>query len=283
MASIPRLSSNGTPIAGAVADEVAAIGFDYVGISLDGIGATNDWFRGQDGAFDAALSGVRACMARGIKVGLRYTMTNDNAQQLPDLLDLADAEGVDKFYLSHLVYAGRGNKHRCDDTGRPATRAGLDLLLDRAWQAVERSGHDFEIVTGNNDADAVYFLQWARERFAPERGGSCTGAPRSMGRKFVGPAASPTSIRRASCIPIPIGRAMPSTVSRTSLQHDLARSERADAGGAAHAPAAAQGPMRRLRSQIGLRRQYADSARCNSPAIPGKPIRPAICPTPRSA
>lgn len=162
------LSSNGTPIAGAVADEVAAIGFDYVGISLDGIGATNDWFRGQDGAFDAALSGVRACVARGIKVGLRYTMTSDNAQQLPDLLALADAEGVDKFYLSHLVYAGRGNKHRCDDTGRPATRAGLDLLLDRAWQAVER-GCDFEIVTGNNDADAVYFLQWARERFAPER------------------------------------------------------------------------------------------------------------------
>lgn len=162
------LSTNGTPIAGRVADEVAAIGFDYVGISLDGIGATNDWFRGLDGAFEAALSGVRACVARGIKVGLRFTMTSDNARQLPELLALADREGVDKFYLSHLVYAGRGNKHRGDDTRRSETRAGLDLLLDRAWQAVSR-GDDFEIVTGNNDADAVYFLQWAAERFPADR------------------------------------------------------------------------------------------------------------------
>ena len=34
------------------------IGFDYVGISLDGIGATHDRFRRQAGAFDAALSGI---------------------------------------------------------------------------------------------------------------------------------------------------------------------------------------------------------------------------------
>lgn len=162
------LSTNGTPIAGALADEIAAIGFDYVGISLDGIGATNDWFRGQDGAFAAALSGVRACVARGVKVGLRYTMTSDNARELPDLLDLADAEGVDKFYLSHLVYAGRGNKHRLDDTRWAATRAAMDLLLERAWRAVER-GETFEIVTGNNDADAVYFLDWVRERFSSEQ------------------------------------------------------------------------------------------------------------------
>lgn len=162
------LSTNGTSIAGKVADDVAAIGFDYVGISLDGIGATNDWFRGLDGAFDAALSGVRECVTRGIKVGLRFTMTSDNARQLPELLALADREGVDKFYLSHLVYAGRGNKHRGDDTRRAETRAGLDLLLERAWQAVAHGGH-FEIVTGNNDADAVYFLQWAAERFPADR------------------------------------------------------------------------------------------------------------------
>lgn len=162
------LSSNGTPIAGATADAIAEIGFDYVGISLDGIGATNDWFRGADGAFDAALAGVRACLARDIKVGLRYTMTNDNAHQLPDLLALCHDIGVDKFYLSHLVYAGRGNKHRADDTDWSRTRAGLDLLLDTAWRSLV-AGREFEIVTGNNDADAVYFLNWANERFPADR------------------------------------------------------------------------------------------------------------------
>lgn len=158
------LSTNGTPIDGGHADQIAEVGFDYVGISLDGIGATNDWFRGQKGAFDAALAGVRACKKRGIKVGLRFTMTTDNAEQLPELLKLAKDEGVEKFYLSHLVYAGRGNKHRCDDTDWSVTRAGVDLLISRAWQAAQ-NGENFEIVTGNNDADAVYFLQWAAERF----------------------------------------------------------------------------------------------------------------------
>lgn len=160
------LSTNGTTIDTQVAGELASIGFDYVGISLDGIGKTNDWFRGQAGAYDAALAGARSCLARGIKVGLRYTMTTENAQQLPDLLDLAKSEGVEKFYLSHLVYAGRGNKNRMDDTRRDATRQGLDLLLERAWTSI-RNGEELDIVTGNNDADAVYFLQWAAERFAP--------------------------------------------------------------------------------------------------------------------
>lgn len=162
------LSTNGTPIVGERADRVAEIGFDYVGISLDGIGRTNDWFRGQDGAFQAALAGVRECKSRGVKVGLRYTMTTDNADQLAELLALAESEGIDKFYLSHLVYAGRGNKHRGDDVSWPVTRGAMDLLIETAWTAI-CEGRDLDIVTGNNDADAVYFLRWAAERFPAER------------------------------------------------------------------------------------------------------------------
>jgi len=162
------LSTNGTQIAGETADRVAEIGFDYVGISLDGIGATNDWFRGKEGAFEAALAGVRACKQRGIKVGLRFTITEDNAQQLPDLLALADDEGVDKFYLSHLVYAGRGDKNRGSDAGWSHSRYAMDVLIDRAWVA-ESEGQPLEIVTGNNDADAVYLLYWAARHFSEKK------------------------------------------------------------------------------------------------------------------
>jgi heme d1 biosynthesis radical SAM protein NirJ len=162
------LSSNGTRIVGAAADRVAEIGFDYVGISLDGIGATNDWFRGQAGAFDQGLAGVRACKERGVKVGLRFTLTEDTAAQLPELLDLAETEGIDKFYLSHLVYAGRGDKHRGDDASWRRSREAMDLLIERAWAAA-RAGRTLEVVTGNNDADAVYFLQWAERRFSAEK------------------------------------------------------------------------------------------------------------------
>lgn len=158
------LSTNGTKIHGAAADRVAEVGFDYVGISIDGIGATNDWFRGVEGAFAGALRGVRELKARGVKVGLRFTLTEGNAHNLPDLLRLCDDEGVDKFYLSHLVYAGRGDKNRGEDAARTRTRRAMDLLLERAWEAVS-GGRPLDIVTGNNDADAGYFLQWAEARF----------------------------------------------------------------------------------------------------------------------
>ena len=69
------LSTNGTKIHGENADRIERIGFDYVGISIDGIGKTNDWFRGVDGAFNDAVRGVRECKKRGIKVGLRFTLT----------------------------------------------------------------------------------------------------------------------------------------------------------------------------------------------------------------
>lgn len=125
-----------------------------MGISLDGIGAVNDAFRVLDGAFGHALNGIRECRKRGIKVGLRFTLTEQNAHMLGDMLDLCDGEEVDNFYLSHLVYAGRGDKNRGDDRRRSHTRRAMDLLIDRAWDAVT-GGQPLEIVTGNNDADAV--------------------------------------------------------------------------------------------------------------------------------
>ena len=126
------LSSNGTLIDETNIEAIAAAEYDYVGISLDGIGATHDAFRRKEGAFVASLRGVRLCRQRGIKVGLRFTMTVDNARQLPELLRLADTEGVDKFYLSHLNYAGRGNKNRRDDATFAETRRAMDLLFEAA-------------------------------------------------------------------------------------------------------------------------------------------------------
>ena len=158
------LSSNGTLIDGHNIDAIAAAEYDYVGISLDGIGATHDAFRRKEGAFDASMRGIRLCRDRDLKVGVRFTMTLDNAHQLPDLLRLVEDEGIDKFYLSHLNYAGRGNKNRGDDAAFETTRRAMDLLFETCWNHV-REGSEKEFVTGNNDADGVYLLHWVEARF----------------------------------------------------------------------------------------------------------------------
>jgi heme d1 biosynthesis radical SAM protein NirJ len=158
------LSTNGTLIDDGNIADIVAVGYDYLGVSLDGIGATHDRFRRRDGAFDASLRGIALCRERGIKVGIRFTMTRDNAHELPQLLDLMESQAIDKFYLSHLNYAGRGNKNRGDDAHLETSRWAMELLFERAWQHVQR-GLNTEFVTGNNDADGVYLLFWVRRRF----------------------------------------------------------------------------------------------------------------------
>jgi len=161
------LSSNGTLIDEPMFRRVASADFDYVGISLDGIGATHDKFRRMVGAYDKSLAAIRLCHAAGLKVGVRYTMTQDNAHDLPALLQLCEAEGIDRFYFSHLNYAGRGNKNRKTDAQHQLTRWAMDLLFDTCWNHQQR-GLKKEFTTGNNDADGVYLLHWVRQRF-PER------------------------------------------------------------------------------------------------------------------
>lgn len=158
------LSTNGTLIGPDNIEAIADIGYDYVGISIDGMRQTHDTFRRKEGAFDAALSGIRQCLEHGIKVGMRFTLTRDNAADLPSLLQLMDEEGINKFYLSHLNYAGRGNKNRKDDAQHLMTRKAMDLLFETCLADI-RQGRAREYVTGNNDADGVYLLHWAQHYF----------------------------------------------------------------------------------------------------------------------
>ena len=156
------LSSNGTLIDEKNIGLIRDVGYDYVGISIDGLRDTHDAFRRQTGSFDAAMRGIRLCRDAGIKVGLRFTLTQDNEHDLPGLLNIMDHEQIDKFYLSHLNYAGRGNKNRGDDLQHSMTRNAMNLLFETCWNDVQH-GRYREFVTGNNDADGVYLLLWARK------------------------------------------------------------------------------------------------------------------------
>jgi heme d1 biosynthesis radical SAM protein NirJ len=161
------LSSNGTLIDERMMEKIVPVDFGYVGVSLDGLGATHDKFRRMDGAFDKSLHAIRLCRDAGLKVGVRFTLTQDNYADLPGLLRLVEAEGIDRFYFSHLNYAGRGNKNRKDDAHHRMTRTAMDLLFETCWRH-QQEGQQKEFTTGNNDADGVYLLHWVRRKF-PER------------------------------------------------------------------------------------------------------------------
>ncbi len=161
------LSSNGTLINEGNIEKIAEVNYQYIGISLDGMEQTHDRFRQKKGSFADSIQGIRLCRKNGIKAGVRFTLTQDNVRDFPAMLKLMDDEDIDKFYLSHLNYGGRGNKNRKDDAAFQMTREVMDQLFSAClnW---EQKGIEREIVTGNNDADAVYFLHWVKKKF-PDR------------------------------------------------------------------------------------------------------------------
>ena len=161
------ISTNGTLIDAAMAKRIREAGFSYVGISLDGIGATNDRFRGQSGAFDAALAGMRHCTTVGVRTGLRLTLNRHNVADLPAIFDLLDEEDIRRACFYHLVYSGRGERIRDADLSLDESRAAVDLIFERT-EDLHARGVDIEILTVDNHTDGPYLLRRVQER-QPER------------------------------------------------------------------------------------------------------------------
>lgn len=158
------LSSNGTLITEQNIDQIADCGFDYVGISLDGLQARHDRIRGQKGAYAASLHGLSLCRDKQLKVGLRFTLTQENAIDLNGLLAVMEQEQVDRFYLSHLNYAGRGLSNRALASHHAVTRLAMEQIFT-ACMAYQKAGKPKEFTSGNNDADGVFFLHWVRRHY----------------------------------------------------------------------------------------------------------------------
>ncbi len=162
------LSTNGTLIDEANIENIRDARYNYVGISVDGFGETHDKIRGQKGSFLASMNGVEKCLELGLKVGLRMTVSQTNVHELGDMLDLVDRKNLSKFYLSHLNYSGRGKVNSKLDAHFNMTIKIMDQLFEACLRHIE-AGDPRDFVTGNNDADGVYFLQWASSRFSHEK------------------------------------------------------------------------------------------------------------------
>ncbi|MBI4302628.1 MAG: radical SAM protein [Chloroflexi bacterium] len=164
------ISTNGTLITPAMAQKVKESGISYVGVSLDGLEEINDRFRGKKGAFQEALRGIRNCRDAGVRMGLRFTITKRNFNQINNILDLVEEEDIPRLCFYHLVYSGRGSQLMAEDLTSQETRQVMDLIIAKALDFHSR-GLDKEILTVDNYADAVYLYHYVKREYpsrAPE-------------------------------------------------------------------------------------------------------------------
>jgi Fe-coproporphyrin III synthase len=151
----PTLSTNGTLITLEVAQKLKDIGVGYVGISLDGLQDVNDKFRGKEGAFEAAMQGIKNCVAVDQRVGLRFTINHHNIQELENIFDFIERENINRVCFYHLVYSGRGNAMMNEDVTAEESRKAMDIIIRRTKDFEER-GLEKEILTVDNHCDGVY-------------------------------------------------------------------------------------------------------------------------------
>lgn len=167
----PTLSTNGTLITPEVARKIKDIGVGYVGISLDGLREVNDKFRGKAGAFEAAMNGIKNCVAVDQRVGLRFTINHHNIQELENIFDFIEEENINRVCFYHLVYSGRGNQMMDEDVTAEESRRAMDIIIRRTRDFEER-GLKKEILTVDNHCDGVYMylkaLQESKDELAQQ-------------------------------------------------------------------------------------------------------------------
>ncbi|HEY6844499.1 MAG TPA: radical SAM protein [Thermoanaerobaculia bacterium] len=156
-------STNGTLIDEKKAERLAKIGVTYVGISVDGAEKRHDAFRGKQGAWRGSIRGIRNCRAAGIRVGVRFTVTQENLPDLEDVYRIVEQEDIGRLCIYHLVYAGRGSY-----------LAGIDLTVEekrkmmiRLMEQVEswnEQGREVEVMTVDNHADAPFIYLRLKDR-----------------------------------------------------------------------------------------------------------------------
>lgn len=163
----PVLSTNGTLITPEMAQKLAEAGFQYVGVSIDGLEEIHDRFRGRTGAFRDAIQGLKNAAAAGLKTGVRFTVNADNVADLAAVIDYVADAGIPRFCMYHLVYAGRGSGMIQRDTDVDAKRRTIEIITRKTRELAER-GVPLEILTVDNHADGVY-VRNIIEREQPER------------------------------------------------------------------------------------------------------------------
>ncbi|WP_281950744.1 radical SAM/SPASM domain-containing protein [Nitrosophilus kaiyonis] len=131
--------------------------FGYIGISIDGDEKTHDRFRGLIGSYKKSLQAIDLIHENGGKVGIRFTITKETKESLMHIFDLAESKNIDKVYISHLVYSGRGLDNLKMDLNKEERVKAVNYIIDKAFEYYDKN-IDIDIVTGNMEMDAILFL-----------------------------------------------------------------------------------------------------------------------------
>jgi radical SAM protein with 4Fe4S-binding SPASM domain len=106
-------------------------------------------------------------MEAGLKVGVRFTISEKNKDDLPQVLELVAERGIPRFCMYHLVYSGRGKDLISLDTSKKDKERTIKFIMDRTLKFSEEK-RELEILTVDNPVDGIVILRHIRKEH-PEK------------------------------------------------------------------------------------------------------------------
>ncbi|MBT4046480.1 MAG: radical SAM protein [Rhodospirillaceae bacterium] len=105
------LGSNGLGLNDRRAADLKAAGLQGVGISLDSLDpGAHDEFRGLPGSWAKAMAAFDTCRRTDLRFQIHFSVTDDNAHELEDMITFAKDVGAFVVNVFFLVCTGRGEK-----------------------------------------------------------------------------------------------------------------------------------------------------------------------------
>ncbi len=103
------IGTNGMLLTDKRVQSLRAAGAMGCGISLDSLDPKqHDDFRGCPGAWRKTLNGLEACRRHGLSFQIHFSVTENNAHEVPDMIEFARASGAKVLNCFFLVCTGRG-------------------------------------------------------------------------------------------------------------------------------------------------------------------------------
>ena len=108
---MPVIGTNGTLLDDGALEALKEAGLQGAGISIDSLNpAIHDDFRGLARCWDKAMAGIDACRRNGVRFQIHFSVTEENAHELDDMIAFAKSAKAFVLNVFFLVCTGRGEK-----------------------------------------------------------------------------------------------------------------------------------------------------------------------------
>lgn len=173
-----NIVTNGYLMTDEIAKNLKESGYTLVQISVDGLKENYEWLRGIEGGYEKAIEAIKCVKEAGLSSAVSCVPHKKNIKDIPDIIELCDALGVDSFRMQPLMQLGRAEGIEGDLVIQDGYAQVIDIvqkyrtiLRDRGGRLTLEWGdpveHLLAIAAGNTSLGSIHISAYGEILVSP--------------------------------------------------------------------------------------------------------------------